>query len=195
MAFGARVTAMASAGNLALLRELGAETALDYRTAELAGLGQSFDAVLDTFGALSVRQAWALLRPGGVFVPLNFGLREIVAALWPWARRQAGEDLRQPRPGGGPGGTAEAVGRARPMPGSRGGTSAVRWPCGWADDGAASRVRQGKQKPPRRACAGGWFLQSVAAQLPSPVSVSPTSMAGARYCGPRAASPCRMSMA
>lgn len=88
MAFGARVTAMASAGNLALLRELGAETALDYRTAELAALGQSFDGVLDTFGALSVWQARALLRPGGGSVPLNFGLREIVAALWPCSRRR-----------------------------------------------------------------------------------------------------------
>ena len=87
-AFGARVTAMASAGNLALLRELGAETALDYRGTDLAALEQSFDVVLDTFGALSVRQARALLRPGGVFVPLNFGLREIAAALWPWARRR-----------------------------------------------------------------------------------------------------------
>ncbi|MGI3163799.1 NAD(P)-dependent alcohol dehydrogenase [Pseudooceanicola sp. 200-1SW] len=88
-ALGARVTAMASAGNLDLLRDLGAETVWDYRATDLAriegGAEGGFDLVFDTFGALSVRQARALLRPGGVFVPLNFGLAEIAAALCPWA--------------------------------------------------------------------------------------------------------------
>lgn len=83
VAMGAQVTATASAGNLALLRELGAQEVLDYRRADPGAGGPRFDLVLDTFGALRPAGLGRILRPGGIFVPLNFGLPEIAAALVP----------------------------------------------------------------------------------------------------------------
>ncbi|WP_010139088.1 NAD(P)-dependent alcohol dehydrogenase [Oceanicola sp. S124] len=80
-AMGARVSAMASAPNLALLHELGAEEALDYRSQPVTGLGRRFDLVFDTFGACDLTQARQVLVRGGQFVPLNFGLREMLQAL------------------------------------------------------------------------------------------------------------------
>ncbi|SNY41701.1 NADPH:quinone reductase [Pseudooceanicola antarcticus] len=80
-AMGAHVTAMASAGNLTLLEELGAEEALDYRTHPVADLGRRFDVVFDTFGAVTTPEARRVLVRGGVFVPLNFGLPEMLQAL------------------------------------------------------------------------------------------------------------------
>lgn len=57
---GARVTALASAGNLDLARELGADRALDYRAAPAMG---AFDVILDVPGLLP--DALSRLAPGG----------------------------------------------------------------------------------------------------------------------------------
>lgn len=73
---GAQVTGMASAGNLALLRDLGAQSVVDYRQTDPAALSGPFDVVFDTVGRLCYAQARPMLAPGGRFVPLNFGLRE-----------------------------------------------------------------------------------------------------------------------
>lgn len=101
---GAHVTAMASAPNLELLEELGAEEALDYRTHRVADLGRRFDVVFDTFGAVTTSEARKVLVRGGVFVPLNFGLPEMLQAVTNCIRSRkvklhisadSGEDLRQ----------------------------------------------------------------------------------------------------
>ncbi len=57
---GAHVTALASAGNLELARQLGADVALDYRKDSAPG---PFDVILDVPGALT--DALARLAPGG----------------------------------------------------------------------------------------------------------------------------------
>ncbi len=81
---GAQVTGLASGGNLDLVRGLGAEEALDYRRVDVtARQAQRFDVILDTVGALSWRKARRILSPGGRFVPLNFGVGDMLAALLP----------------------------------------------------------------------------------------------------------------
>ncbi|MEO6086852.1 MAG: NAD(P)-dependent alcohol dehydrogenase [Umezawaea sp.] len=66
--YGAHVTALASAKNLDLVRELGADEAFDYRTTGPAELGE-FDVVLDTFGS-QLRAYRGLLGPGGRMVAI-----------------------------------------------------------------------------------------------------------------------------
>jgi NADPH:quinone reductase-like Zn-dependent oxidoreductase len=66
---GGDVTAMGSPGNLAFLRDLGADHVVD-RTAPLpAGFGE-FDVVVDAFGGDMQENSWPLLRRGGLLISL-----------------------------------------------------------------------------------------------------------------------------
>ncbi|MCT8158820.1 NAD(P)-dependent alcohol dehydrogenase [Pseudoruegeria sp. SHC-113] len=80
-ALGADVTAICSADNAWLARDLGAEQVLDYRTENPAQLGQRFDLVFDTVGAMDMAAARAVLKRDGLFLPLNFSLREMLQAF------------------------------------------------------------------------------------------------------------------
>ena len=55
---------------------------MGYAATKLADLSDHFDVVFDTVGALAPRPALALISQNGCLRPLNFGLREIMAALW-----------------------------------------------------------------------------------------------------------------
>jgi len=66
--FGATVTAVTSAANVALVRELGADRIIDYTTDDLTGTAERFDLVLDTVGNLSIPAGRGLLSPGGVLL-------------------------------------------------------------------------------------------------------------------------------
>ncbi|MDJ0824670.1 MAG: NAD(P)-dependent alcohol dehydrogenase [Rhodobacter sp.] len=87
-ALGAHVTAVAGSDSQNLVLDLGADEAVDYRTTDIATLGQQFDVVFDTFGAISPRTSRDLLVEGGLFLPLNIGLREIGAALFDRFRKR-----------------------------------------------------------------------------------------------------------
>lgn len=78
-AMGAHVTGLAGAGNLDLVRELGADEAFDYRTTRPADLAP-FDVVLDTVGT-EPRAYRRLLRPGGRMVAIAFDLDRLVPSL------------------------------------------------------------------------------------------------------------------
>lgn len=76
---GARVTALAGAGNLDFVRDLGAAEALDHRTHRPSDLGR-YDVVLDTVGT-EQRAYRRLLAPGGRMVAIAFDLDRIGASL------------------------------------------------------------------------------------------------------------------
>lgn len=80
-ALGAAVTGVAGPDSQALLKSLGADATIDYRRTTVRDWPEGFDLVFDTVGALSPRHARGLLRDGGLFLPLNFGLRELGAVL------------------------------------------------------------------------------------------------------------------
>ncbi len=80
-ALGARVTAVASAENRDLLRALGADVALDYRTEDPLAVGRRYDVIFDTVGSLGFGAAREALQPDGLFLPLNFGGRALWQAL------------------------------------------------------------------------------------------------------------------
>jgi NADPH:quinone reductase-like Zn-dependent oxidoreductase len=71
-ALGARVTAVASARNLDLVRSLGAERALDYATEDFTATGDRYDLVFDTVGNRSVADVRRALQGDGAFVTTAF---------------------------------------------------------------------------------------------------------------------------
>ena len=80
-ALGAHVTAVSGPASQDFVVELGADEPVNYRETDIATLGERFDVVFDTFGAISPKVSRGLLAKGGLFLPLNFGLREIGALL------------------------------------------------------------------------------------------------------------------
>lgn len=80
-ALGAHVTGIAGPDSQAFVADLGADDTIDYRKTDLSTLEGEFDVVFDTFGSISPKLSRHLLVEGGLFLPLNFGLREVFAAL------------------------------------------------------------------------------------------------------------------
>jgi NADPH:quinone reductase-like Zn-dependent oxidoreductase len=67
-AWGARVTAVASARNQDLLRDLGADECLDYVKADFARRESAFDVILDVVPNRSFPECRRALAPGGTYV-------------------------------------------------------------------------------------------------------------------------------
>ena len=65
---GAHVTATASGDGLALVRSLGADEWIDYRTQRFEQIARDMDIVLDTLGGPTQEASWATLRRGGILV-------------------------------------------------------------------------------------------------------------------------------
>jgi NADPH:quinone reductase-like Zn-dependent oxidoreductase len=97
---GARVIATASAPNHELLRRLGAEVPIDYRTADFAAGLRDIDVVLDTVGGETRARSWPVLRKGGMLVAIampppdaataeRHGVRTAMAAVMPHGERLA----------------------------------------------------------------------------------------------------------
>ena len=80
-ALGAHVTGLSGPHSQATVRSLGADVTLNYKSTKLSNIADRFDVILDTVGVISPRQARKLLRRGSLFLPLNIGLRELLAAL------------------------------------------------------------------------------------------------------------------
>lgn len=68
---GARVTAVTSARNTALVLSLGADDAIDHTTTDVVTSGRRFDVVFDAVGNLRVRRARGILTDGGRFVTVR----------------------------------------------------------------------------------------------------------------------------
>ncbi|MEJ1227493.1 MULTISPECIES: NADP-dependent oxidoreductase [unclassified Pseudomonas] len=61
---GCHVIATASAKNIELVKSLGADEVIDYRSQTLEGV-RDIDLVLDTLGGETLEESWQVLRPGG----------------------------------------------------------------------------------------------------------------------------------
>jgi NADPH:quinone reductase-like Zn-dependent oxidoreductase len=97
---GARVIATASAPNHELLRRLGAEVLIDYRTADFAADLKGIDVVLDTVGGQTRARSWPVVRRGGILVAIampppdaaaaeRHGVRTAMLAVTPHGERLA----------------------------------------------------------------------------------------------------------
>lgn len=78
---GAEVTGLTSTGNVAFVTSLGADHVIDYKRADFTRGGEIYDVILDTAGVTSFRKAARVLAPGGRFVPLEFGVPEILGSM------------------------------------------------------------------------------------------------------------------
>ncbi|MDQ0678597.1 NADPH:quinone reductase-like Zn-dependent oxidoreductase [Arthrobacter pascens] len=100
---GATVATTASAANLEFVRELGADTVIDYRSQDFEQLLSGYDLVLDSLGGENLKKSLRVLKPGGKAIGivgppdpafareagLNPILRLIVTGLSAGIRRQA----------------------------------------------------------------------------------------------------------
>ena len=78
---GAEVTGMCSAANHELVASLGADHLIDYRAQDYSAGGERFDLIFDTASATGFGQAKKALKPGGVYLPLEFGIADAFRAL------------------------------------------------------------------------------------------------------------------
>lgn len=70
-AFGARVDAVCGAANVELVRSLGAEHVVDYRSADFTRSGRRYDFVLDVAGSKSLLSCRRVVDRGGRFVAVG----------------------------------------------------------------------------------------------------------------------------
>lgn len=80
--WGARVTAVCSSANHELVRQLGAEQAIDYTQVDFARSGEQYDLIFDTVGKRHFREMRPVLRAGGRYLSPVLGLRLIGWSLW-----------------------------------------------------------------------------------------------------------------
>src|SRR3546814_13928639 len=66
---GAEVTALASGGHIAFVKDLGADHVVD-RTTPYEETLEGFDMVLDAYGPEAQARSWGFLTKGGILVPL-----------------------------------------------------------------------------------------------------------------------------
>src|SRR3546814_9423267 len=83
---GAEVTALASGGHIAFVKDLGADHVVD-RTTPYEETLEGFDMVLDAYGPEAQARSWGLLKKGGILVTL-------VAP--PWKKPQHSTAFAQP---------------------------------------------------------------------------------------------------
>jgi NADPH:quinone reductase-like Zn-dependent oxidoreductase len=67
---GARVVGTASARNMQLVRELGADEVVDYATTGYEEAIAGVDVVLDTVGGETLTRSWRMLTPGGILISI-----------------------------------------------------------------------------------------------------------------------------
>lgn len=79
---GADVTAVCSAANAALVRELGASTVIDYTHDDFTRGDARWDVVMDCVGATDYAQTARVLRPGGRLLRVVCSLGGLIAAAW-----------------------------------------------------------------------------------------------------------------
>jgi NADPH:quinone reductase-like Zn-dependent oxidoreductase len=70
-AFGAKVAGVCSTRNAELVRSIGADEVIDYRTEDFTRNGQRYDLVLDVAGSRSVWACRRVLTPKGTFVAVG----------------------------------------------------------------------------------------------------------------------------
>ena len=82
--FGATVTGVCSAANSELVRSLGAERSIDYRTEDFTAAHETYDVILDAVGNCPFERCERVLAPGGRLLLVVGTLGQMLGAMvWP----------------------------------------------------------------------------------------------------------------
>lgn len=98
---GAHVTAVTSAGNVDLVRRLGADAVIDYAREDFLTAGQRWDVIADTVAASRLAHCLPVLNEGGRYLVIAGGLADMLTGKWGARRSISGparsrpEDLRE----------------------------------------------------------------------------------------------------
>ena len=82
--FGAEVTAVCRGDDAEFVRDLGADSVVDYTTADLTGTGRAYDIIFDTSGTATFRESRSSLTRDGRFLSLIVGLPLLFHMAWTW---------------------------------------------------------------------------------------------------------------
>ena len=80
--YGAHVTGVCSSDNAGLVRDLGAEKVIDYRTTDFARSGQLYDVIIDTVGNITLGRFRRATTAKGILLAVDGGGTAFVRALW-----------------------------------------------------------------------------------------------------------------
>jgi NADPH:quinone reductase-like Zn-dependent oxidoreductase len=78
--YGAEVTAVCSTSNLDWVKELGADTMIDYKTTDFTQSGETYDVIFDAVGKLSLSGSMKALKEEGVFLDAVHMMRRGIQA-------------------------------------------------------------------------------------------------------------------
>ncbi len=85
-AYGARVTGVCSARNLALVRAQGAHHVIDYTSEDFAQSGEQYDVIFDAVGKLSFSACRGALTERGAYLSAVLSLPLLLQVIWTWLR-------------------------------------------------------------------------------------------------------------
>jgi NADPH:quinone reductase-like Zn-dependent oxidoreductase len=78
----ARVTAVCSAGNIDLVKSLGADQAIDYTQEDFTQNGEIYDVIFDTVKTISISRSLKSLNEQGTLILSAAGMLEMFQGLW-----------------------------------------------------------------------------------------------------------------
>ena len=93
--YGAHVTAVCGSSNAALVRSLGADAVVDYRTEDFTSHGPAYDVICDVMGKAGFPRGIRALKPGGRYLLVGFPesipamLAALVSGAWTHLRGRA----------------------------------------------------------------------------------------------------------
>jgi len=80
--YGAHVTGVCSAKNADLVKQLGADEVIDYKTTNIFTAGQTYDLICDTVGTAPVKEARTILRKNGRLLMVMAGFQDTLGSLF-----------------------------------------------------------------------------------------------------------------